>query len=158
MMSVRKTSFEKSKADILERLRKHFGDARGMLAFMLTQLSVSGQPCDITFRDDPPILDVVVDPKMNIPLLYGASGEWLQKRMETISLSNGKSISFSQIWTVHPMPVGGLSTEALASVDIDEGEQRFGPNGETLREMIRNVYHCKSKADEEKFLRRYLAS
>ena len=56
------------------------------------------------------------------------------------------------------MPVNGLSDEELSSVDISEGEQRFGPNGETLREMIRNVYHCKTSEEEEHFLRRYLAS
>jgi len=56
------------------------------------------------------------------------------------------------------MPVGGLSEKELAAVDLGEGEQRFGPNGETLREMIRNVYHCKTNDEEELFLRRYLAS
>jgi len=129
-----------------------------MLAFMLMQLSVSGQPCDITFHDRSPILDVKVDSKLRIPLIYGAGDKIMHHRLQRISLSNGEVISFDDIWTVHPMPVGGLSKKELAAVDLGEGEQRFGPNGETLREMIRNVYHCKTSDEEELFLRRYLAS
>ncbi len=82
----------------------------------------------------------------------------MSERLEKVSLLNGDVVSFSDIWTVHPMPVNGMSDEELSSVDISEGEQRFGPNGETLREMIRNVYHCKTSEEEERFLRRYLAS
>ena len=60
----------------------------------------------------------------------------MSERLEKVSLLNGDVVSFSDIWTVHPMPVNGMSDEELSSVDISEGEQRFGPNGETLRILI----------------------
>lgn len=157
-MGRRRTTFDKEKEDIQQRLLSHFGDARGMLAFMVIRLSVSGQPCDITFHDRSPILDVKVDSKLSIPLMYGAGSQIMDDRMQQISLSNGEVVAFDNIWTVHPMPVDGLSKEELAAVDLGEGEQRFGPNGETLREMIRSVYHCTTSEEEELFLRRYLAS
>jgi len=78
-----KTSFEKGKADIVERVRTNFGDGRGMLTFILVQLSLSRQPCDITFYDRLPMFDVTIDPKMNILLLYGAGGR-RQERLQSI--------------------------------------------------------------------------
>ncbi len=55
-----------------------------------------------------------------------------------------------------PGPERFASSEGLAA--MSDGEEQFGPKDETIREMIRNVYHCKSKQEEERFLRRYLAS
>jgi|HubBroStandDraft_1064217.scaffolds.fasta_scaffold257144_1 hypothetical protein len=149
---------EKEKAEMLGRLTARFGDAMGMLAFMILELSLSGQPCDVTFRDKPPALNVKIDQKISLALMYGAGAKKLQEMLTNISLSNGDVVSIGEIWVVHPMPVGGIPEEELAAVDLAEGEQKFGPNGETLRETIRDVYHCKSKEEEEKFLRRYLAS
>jgi len=40
------------------------------------------------------------------------------------------------------MPVGGLSGKELAAVDLAEGEEKIGPNEETLREMIHSPYYC----------------
>jgi hypothetical protein len=157
-MDAQRERFEKEKAQVIDHLKARFGDGRGMLAFMLTQLSFSGQPCDVTFYDGPPVLEVKIDPKLGIASFYGAGANRLQQMLESFSLSNGDLVSFDKIWTLHPMPVGGIPGEDLAAVDLREGEQRFGPNGETLREMIRNVYHCKSREEEERFLRRYLAS
>jgi hypothetical protein len=57
-----------------------------------------------------------------------------------------------------PMNPRRLSEEQLAAVDLAEGELRAGPNGETIREMIRRAYHCETAEEEERFLRRWLAS
>jgi hypothetical protein len=149
---------EKEKAEMMKKLTARFGDAMGMLAFMVLELSLSGQPCDVTFHDKPPALDVKIDQKISLALMYGAGAKKLQDMLSNISLSNGDVVSIGEIWTVHPMPVDGIPQEELAGVDLAEGEEQFGPNGETLREMIRNVYHCGSKQEEDKFLRRYLAS
>jgi hypothetical protein len=56
------------------------------------------------------------------------------------------------------MPKGGFTKEELDKVDLSEAEERVGPNGETLREMIRNTYRCKSRDEEDHHLRRYIAS
>ena len=157
-MAIHKKPNEKEKIEMMEKLKARFGDGRGMLAHILLQLSMSGQPCDVTFFDRPAALDVKIDQKITIALMYGAGAEKLQEMLEQISLSNGDVVSFGKIWMIFPMPAGGISKEELAAVDLSDGEEQFGPNGETIREMIHNVYHCKSKKEEEEFLRRYLAS
>ncbi len=149
---------EKEKAEMMKTLKARFGDAMGMLGFMVLELSVSGQPCDVTFRNKPPALDVKIDQTITLALMYGAGAKKLQEMLNNISLSNGDVVSLGEIWTIHPMPVDGISEEDLAAVDLSDGEEVSGPNGETVREMIRDVYHCKSKEEEDKFLRRYLAS
>jgi hypothetical protein len=157
-MAKAKRSTEKEKAKMMARLKSRFGDGRGLVAQILVDLSASGQPCDVTFLDRAAALDVTIDQKIALALMYGAGAAKLQEMLEQISLSNGDVVSFGQIWMILPMPVGGISAQALADVDLSEGEERFGPKGETVREMIRNLYHCKSKEEGEKFLRRYLAS
>jgi hypothetical protein len=125
---------------------------------MIVTLSMSGQPCDVIFRDRAPILNVKIDDSISLALLYGAGAKRLAEKLQQIRLSNGEVVGISEIWTVLPMPAEGFTDDELAEVDLADGEQQAGPNGETVREMIRNVYHCASKEDEEKFLRRYLAS
>jgi hypothetical protein len=49
-----------------------------------------------------------------------------------IPFSNSVVASLAEIWTVNPMPIGGFTDEELAAVDLAEGEERHGPNGETL--------------------------
>ena len=56
------------------------------------------------------------------------------------------------------MPMDGFSPEELAEVDLAQGEERQGPQGETLRKMIRKTYNCKSRKETDYFLRRWIAS
>ena len=56
------------------------------------------------------------------------------------------------------MPKGGLSKSDLDSVDISQGDEINTTTGETIREMIKNSYHCKTNDEIDYFLRRYLAS
>jgi hypothetical protein len=122
-------------------------------------LSMSGQPCDVTFiKDKPAALDVKIDQNISLALMYGAGAQKLQEMLSGIALSNGQVVSFSDIWLILPMPAKGLSPGELAQVNLAEGDVKAGPNGETVREIVRNVYHCKSKDEEDRFLRRYLAS
>ncbi len=157
-MARKKKATEKEKAEIMKKVTTRFGDGRGLVAKILLDLSISGQPCDVTFLDRPAALDVTIDQKIALALMYGAGAKKLQEMLEVISLSNGDVVSFGKIWMILPMPVGGISNDDLAAVDLSDGEERFGPNGETIREMIRNLYHCKFKKEEDDFLRRYLAS
>lgn len=142
----------------MEKLKEHFGGPMEMLGHMILTLSMSGQPCDVTFRDKKAALDVKIDPQIALALMYGAGPGKLQEMLASIRLSNGDVISINEIWVVLPMSANGFSKEELAEVDLAKGEEVYGPNGETVREMVRNVYHCESKEEEEKYLRRYLAS
>jgi hypothetical protein len=56
------------------------------------------------------------------------------------------------------MPQAGFSEDELAAVDLAEAEEPAGPNGETLRKMIRDTYHCKDRDQEDYYLRRFIAS
>ena len=137
---------------------KQNDDRMVVLAQMIISLSMSGQPCDVTFFNEEPILHVTIDEQINLALMYGAGPKRLKEILDNIKLSNGRTVSIGDIWMVFPMPREGLSQQQLAAVNLVEGEEKHGPNEETIREMIGNCYHCKSKDDEERFLRRYLAS
>jgi len=141
-----------------KRLESHFGSRTGMLGSQLIHLSMSGQPTDITFFRRKPILDVKVDEKIHIALMYGAGAKKLQEILQSIRLSNGETISFDEIWTVNPMPHDGFKPGELESVDLAKGEEVVGENGETVRKMISDTYHCENKEQEDRYLRRFLAS
>jgi hypothetical protein len=143
--------------EAIKRLEQHFGSREGMLTHTLTMLSTSGQPTDVTFYRRKPLLDVTVSTKIGAARLYGLESH-LPRLLKRIEFSNGAIASLGEIWTINPMPVGGFSAEELANVDLSQGEERQGPQGETLRKMIRKTYHCKSRKETDYFLRRWIAS
>jgi hypothetical protein len=104
-----------------------------------------------------PAISVKIDQKIDIALSYGAGANKLKELLKNIHLSNGDVVSFNEIWTINPMPENGFTDEKLQSVDMSEAEEKVGPNGETLRKMIADTYHCKTK-EEDYYLRRFIAS
>ena len=60
--------------------------------------------------------------------------------------------------TAVKQPYNGISEKEQADVDMAKADEEWGPNGETVREMIRNLYHCKADEEVNKYVRRYLAS
>lgn len=143
--------------EAIKRLEQHFGDRLGMLTHTLTLLSTSGQPTDVTFYRRKPILDVRVSVKLGAARLYGLE-DHVPRVLKRIEFSNGMTANISEIWTINPMPAEGFTQEELDSVDLSEGEQQAGPQGETIRKMIRSTYHCKSNKETDYFLRRWIAS
>jgi hypothetical protein len=121
-------------------------------------LAQTGQPCDVTFYDRKPILDVRCDQQIAHALMYGAGAKKLQSMLSRIRFSDGTTASLNEIWTVNPMPKGGISQAELDAVDLTEAEEQWGPNGETLRQMINETYRCSSREEEDRFLRRFIAS
>jgi hypothetical protein len=98
-----------------------------------------------------------VSTKLGAARLYGLESH-VPRLLKRIEFSNGVVVSLGEIWTVNPMPMGGFSLEELAAVDLSEAEQRIGPQGETMRKMIRKTYHCKSRKETDFFIRRWIAS
>lgn len=143
--------------EAIKRLEQHFGDRVGMLTHTLTLLSTSGQPTDVTFYRRKPILDVRVSVKLGAARLYGLE-DHVPRVLKRIEFSNGMTANISEIWTINPMPAEGFTQEELDNVDLSEGEQRAGPQGETIRKMIRSTYHCKSNKETDYYLRRWIAS
>ncbi len=143
--------------EAIKRLEQHFGSREGMLIHNLTMLSYSGQPADITFYRRKPLINVQISTKIAAARLYGLEGQ-LPKILKRMAFSNGAVASLAEIWTVNPMPIGGFTDEELAAVDLAEGKERYGPNGETLRKMIRKTYQCKNRKEIDFYLRRWIAS
>ncbi len=142
----------------INKLLEHFGSREAFIANQLLTLSISGQPCDVTFYNRKPAIDVNIDPRIHIALMYGAGAKKLQEILMNIKLSNGDIISIEEIWTINPMPKGGISQKELDQVDMSKAEEKIGPNGETLRKMINDTYHCSTKEEENYYLRRFIAS
>ncbi|WP_438382321.1 hypothetical protein ABHV46_00930 [Asaia sp. BMEF1] len=143
--------------EAIKRLEQHLGSREGMLTRNLTMLSSSGQPADITFYRRKPLINVQISTKIAAAWLYGLDGQ-LPRILKRIPFSNGAVASLTEIWTVNPMPIGGFTDKKLAAVDLAKGEERHGPNGETLRKMIRKTYQCKSRKETDFYLRRWIAS
>ena len=103
-------------------------------------LSTTQQPADVTFYKRKPTLAVKVSRSLGAAMMYGAGARKLQELLNRIEFSDGTTASFGEIWTINAMPTGGFSQEDLDAVDLAEAEERVGPGGETLREMIRQTY------------------
>jgi hypothetical protein len=144
--------------EALKKVQEAFGGRTGMLAHMVIEFSMSGQLCDVTFFQKKPAIDVKIDPKISFAVMYGAGAEKLQELLGSISLSDGQVVSLDEIWMIVPMMQERLLPEKLAAVNMADGETVAGPNDETIREMIRALYKCESKEEEDRYLRRYLAS
>ena len=134
-----------------------FGSHDSLLAHQIITHSIYALPYDVTFRDRKPFLDVTIDEKIGQTLMSGADPDTLQETLNHIRFSNGETARFNEILLVVPMPVGGVSKAAMDAVDLSEGDDLAGLEGETTRDMIREVYHCETPEEVEHFLRRYLA-
>ncbi len=140
------------------RLEEIFPTRESHLGYQLITLSQTGQPCDVTFFQRKPILDVKVDPKINFALMYGAGARKLAPLLSAIRFSDGTTVGWQEIWTINPMPRDGFTQAELDAVNLSEAEVASGPNGETLRLMISETYHCSSRDEEDRYLRRFIAS
>ena len=146
----------------IEKLTKHYGDRSGAIFQMLMHLAMTEQPCDVCTYSGKRYLDVKIDPKFMYALMYGAGAAKMAELLSKIGLiSKGggeDTVSFPDIWIIAPMPKGGFSEAELAAADLKEAEVKSGPQGETVREMIRAAYRPKDEKELEYFLRRFIAS
>lgn len=144
--------------EAMKIIEEQFGSRLAFLGYQVVMLSMTGQPCDVTFYKRKPALDVTINQQINIALMYGAGANKLKEMLENIKLSNGEAVSLGEIWTLNPMPKSGFTEAELAAVNLAEAEEKVGPNGETLRKMISDTYHCDSRDEEDRFLKRFIAS
>jgi hypothetical protein len=120
----------------------------------------TGLSFDVTFHGHGPILEVTLDDVFASKFLAAIYGPYraLHRLCGQIKFSDGTVTPIENIWTFHPMPPGGIDNGALRRADLAQAEVRAGPNGETVREMIRDTYRCGSAAEEDWFVRRWIAS
>lgn len=146
----------------MKQIEEELGQRKGALFNELIRLAVSGQPCDVTFSSSKPFLDVKVEPDFVNVLIYSADSKKRGEMLSDIKLmKEGKmagSTNIEDIWTINPMPEGGIPKEKLDGIDLEEVERGMGQQGEILRRMIKETYHCKNKEEEDYFLRRFIAS
>jgi len=143
---------------LMEEITEQFGSRTGLLGYGLIMLSLTGQPCDITFYNRKPLINVTIDQQVALAIMYGAGPRKLAELLSNVKLSSGEVVNIGQIWTVNPMPKEGFTDEELASVDLARGEEKVGPNGETLRKMISDTYHCENEEEENYYLGRFIGS
>lgn len=139
-------------------IKEAFGSAQQINTQTFLHLLTSGQPCDITFKNRKPLIDVVLDPELKYALMYGAGPEKIQQMLSSVKLKGGGSFNYGDVWVISPMPKGGFTKEELAAVDLAEADEPSGPNGVSMREMISNSYHCETREEEDLYLRRFYAS
>jgi hypothetical protein len=113
---------------------------------------------DITFFDREPILEVTLSKDyardLCAALMYDPSVQQLQKLLDRVQFSDGTVAAMSEIWTLKFMP----DELDVSGVDMAVAETVVGLGGETLREITRNTYRCRSRAEEDHFIARWIAS
>ena len=134
-----------------------FGSRFVLLGRQILILSTLGQTCDVTFFKDEPAINVTLDRELACTAMCGAP-QGFYEMLQAIRLSNGTVAQMRDIWTINVMPKEGFTEEELEAVDMSQAEEKISPNGATLRKMIKDTYHCKSKDEEDYYLRRFIAS
>ena len=141
-----------------ERMTEVFGDRMGMLVWELHHYARAMQAFDVTFYEREPILNVTLNKtwarSFCSAFLSDQSGRRVAKLLCRITFSDDSIAGLQEIWTLNYMPAD-LDT---ADVDLARGEEVIGQGGETVRQIVRETYHCKSRAEEDFFLARWIAS
>src|SRR5262249_172207 len=122
------------------------------------------QQFDVTFYQREPILDVRLDRDFAREFMT-ALGCWkrhefvrrLQPLIQCIVFSDGTKTHVDDIWTITYMP-DGITIARLDGAGLVMAETKAGYGGETIRQMICATYRCGSAAEEDWFVRRWIAS
>lgn len=122
------------------------------------QHSTFETPCDVLILQGKPHTNAKISPKYGAALMYGAGAAKMAEMFETLEFQSGEIVRMNTVWDILPMPKEGFTPEKLDAVDLAEGEAVGGPNGETVRQMIKAMYHTETEAELELALRRFLAS
>jgi hypothetical protein len=114
--------------------------------------------CDTTFYDREPILDVTLDlsyaRNLCAALMYDQGIAQIRDLLNHVRFSDGTVAGMLEIWTINYMP----HDLDVSDVDMAEANTVVGVGGETLREIIRTTYRCRSRAEEDHFIARWIAS
>jgi hypothetical protein len=142
----------------LERLSQLFPSRESYLLFKIEWFAQHPDTTfDVTFLNREPLLNTTFSKgfirNLTAALMYGST-QRLDKTLSRVEFADGTRVNWLTIWTLNYMP-SDLDT---TTVDLSKGDEVAGPNGETIREMIRHTYRCKSRAEEDFFLGRWIAS
>jgi hypothetical protein len=140
-----------------QRMQEVFGSPQGLLVWSLHHFARTMQPFDITFLQREPILDVTLSKhwaREFCTAFLSNSDRNIARLLERVAFSDGTVVDLREVWTINYMPAE-LDT---AGVDLARGEEVIGAGGETVRQIVRATYRCRSRAEEDFFLARWIAS
>jgi hypothetical protein len=144
-------------AEARRRLDELFPTREHHLLWQLEHFARTGQTLDVTFFGREPALEVTLAQEFAFGFLEALSwgrAEQLEQLCRRVRFSDGSVISLAGIWTLNYMP----RDLDISGVDLSEGDRQIGDGGETMREMISNSYRCRSRAEEDFFLARFIVS
>jgi hypothetical protein len=144
-------------AEARRRMTGLFPSRKYHLLWQLAHYAATGQTFDVTFFGREPSLEVTLTQEFAFEFLLAVADgrvDDINRLCRKVCFSDGSSISLPGIWTINYMP----RDLDISGVDLSEGEQRIGEQGETMREVISNTYRCRSRAEENFFLARFIAS
>jgi len=148
--------------DARQRLLALFPTRLDHTMFQLQHYAQTMQRFDVTFFDArPPLLDVCFNKEFARQLnvaLRAKNAKLTTKLLKRLHFSDGATAHIDSVWTINYVPPGGFTIAQLEDADLALAETRAGPHGETVREMIRATYRCASAAEEDWFVRRWVAS
>jgi hypothetical protein len=144
-----------------ERLCAEHNEHRNHIFWQLAHYANHPQQAfDVTFYDREPILEVTLAEhwagEFSVALEYGTT-ERYNKLLNRVIFSDGTAATFESIGGLNFMPPN-LKHLNLNHVDLVQGEDAAGFGGETVRQIIRETYRCRSRAEENYFLARWIAS
>jgi hypothetical protein len=141
-----------------QRMAEIFGDRIGMLVWELHHYARTMQMFDATFYDRGPILNVTLADhwarEFCAAFLFDKGGQHIGNLLQRITFSDGTAVNLYEVWTLNYMP----ADLDVAGVDLSRGEEVIGAGGETVRQIVRATYRCKSRAEEDFFIARWIAS
>ena len=148
--------------DARQRLLALFPTRFDHMMFQLQHYAQTMQRFDVTFFDArPPLLDVCFNKEFARQLnvaLRAKNAKLTTKLLKRLHFSDGATAHIDSVWTINYVPPGGFTIAQLEDADLALAETRAGPHGETVREMIRATYRRASAAEEDWFVRRWVAS
>jgi len=139
------------------RMSELFPSRKHHQLWQLAHYAETGQTFDVTFFGREPSLEVTLTQEFAFEFLSAAADgrvDDINRLCRKVCFSDGSSTGLHGIWTINYMP-RGLD---ISGVDLSEGEQRIGDQGETMREIISTTYRCRTRAEEDFFLARFIAS
>lgn len=147
--------------DARQRLLALFPTRLDHMMFQVQHYAQTMQRFDVTFYDREPTLDVHLNREFARQLnvaLRAKNAKLIAKLLRRLHFSDGTTANVDAVWTINYVPPGGTTIARLEGADLALAESRAGPRGETVREMIRATYRCASVAEEDWFVRRWIAS
>jgi hypothetical protein len=152
-------------ATMHRRMVELFGTRFNHLMWQLLHFAGARQRFDATFHHREPCLDVALDEGWAEALLSAhrhmtgsEQVRTLSKLVRNIKFSDGTATHADAILTLNYMPDGGITIAEMDGADLAIAETKAGLGGETVRQMLRETYRCRSAAEEDWFVRRWIAS